>query len=46
MDTFIKEARILIDARYKQYNTKVQKLLDMQWLTKEEFNIWLENFID
>jgi hypothetical protein len=46
MDAFVKEVRVLIDARYNQHNTKVQKLLDIQWPTKEEYYTWLENFKD
>lgn len=44
MDAFVKEARILMDVRYNQHNTKVEKLLDIQWPTEEEYNTWLEKF--
>lgn len=46
MDTFVKKARALIDARYNQHNIKVQNLLDIQWPTKEDYNTWLEKFTD
>lgn len=46
MDTFIKEAKALIDARYNKHSTKIQKLLDAKWLIEDEYNIWLEKFID
>lgn len=46
MDTFVKEARVVIDARYNAYNTKVHKLLDMDWPTEDEYKEWLEKYVE
>lgn len=46
MDTFVKETRVVIDKRYNAYNTKVQKLLDINQPIEDEYKDWLDKYIE
>lgn len=40
----MKEAIVVIDARYHAYYTKVQHLLDINWTREDEYRNWLEKY--